>query len=154
MGVYRDRFGGFRLSSRTCDVLLAGTILAINLISPGDRGETGIDLTPTRVLLVVVATIALLGRRRAPLPMLAVTLVAASAYAIDAEVKSPVGLFVAAAIYTVVLQKDRLTQWIAVTTSALVTIGVSILYTDGDLLADIFAPILILFAAALAGAVR
>jgi len=125
MGMYPGRFGGFKLSPRACDILLAGTLLAINLMTPGDHDGTQIDLTLTGASLSVFAAIALLARRRAPLTVLALTTAAATAYAITEGVKSPVGLFVAAAIYTVVLQKDRRTQWIAVTASAVLTIAIS-----------------------------
>jgi signal transduction histidine kinase len=153
MGMYPGRFGGFKLSPRACDILLAGTLLAINLMTPGDHDGTQIDLTLTGASLSVFATIALLARRRAPLTVLALTAAAATGYAITEGVKSPIGLFVAAAIYTVVLQKDRRTQWIAVTASAVLTIAISTAFTNGDLLANLFAPIVVLFAAALAGAV-
>jgi len=154
MGVYPGRLGGFRLSPRACDVLLAGILLAINLITPGDHSGSQIELTLTGALLAVFATIALLARRRAPVTTLVLTTAAAVAYAITTEAKSPIGLFVAAAIYTVVLQKDRRTQWIAVTGASVVTIAVATIFTNEDLLANLFAPILILFAAAWAGAVR
>jgi signal transduction histidine kinase len=155
MGAPRRWYAGYSVHPVAADVALALVILAINLIQPGDRhsGEQ-IDLTVTGVLLVVIAAGSLLFRRRAPLVVLAITMLAVTGYAITEQVKSPIGLALAAAIYTVVIQKDRLTRLVALVSVAVITVTVATLFTDGNLLANISVAVLVLFGAAIGEAVR
>jgi signal transduction histidine kinase len=134
---------------------LALTLLALNLIVPGSRhvGER-IQLTPTVVSLIVVAAVALALRRLAPLVVLGVTTVVTSAYLIIEQGKSPIVLFMACAVYTVVMEKDRRTRSIAVAVVAVVTVISDAPISDGNVLDNLGLMLLVLFAGATAEAVR
>ncbi|MEV0289236.1 sensor histidine kinase [Kribbella sp. NPDC050820] len=134
---------------------LALTLLALNLIVPGSRhvGER-IQLTPTVVVLTVVAAIALALRRLAPLVVLGVTTVVTTTYLIVEQGKSPIVLFMACAVYTVVMEKDRRTRSIAVCVVALVTLVADAPVSDGNVLDNLGLMFLVLFAGAVAEAVR
>ncbi|MEU4603827.1 histidine kinase [Kribbella sp. NPDC023972] len=134
---------------------LALTLLALNLIVPGSRqvGER-IPLTPTVVVLSVVAAIALALRRFAPLVVLGVTTAVTTTYLIIEQGKSPIVLFMACAVYTVVMEKDRRTRSTAVVVVALVTLIADAPVSDGNVLDNIGLMLLVLFAGAVGEAVR
>ncbi|GAA1558370.1 histidine kinase [Kribbella sancticallisti] len=155
MGAPPQWYAGYKLHPVACDHAIALTVLAINLLQPGaNHGERQIELTFGRVVIIVIACGALVFRRRAPLVVLAITTAAAIAYAVTTEVKSPIALALACAIYTVVVQTDRPTRSIAVIGTAVIMVSTSTLFTDGTFLENLSVAVLVLFAAALGEAVR
>ncbi|TCO43965.1 signal transduction histidine kinase [Kribbella antiqua] len=145
----------FKWHPLAVDHALALIVLAICLMVPGGRhvGER-IELTPTLVALSVVAAVALAVRRFAPLVVLGVTTFVATLYAIIAQGKGPIALFMACAVYTVVLQKDRKTRSIAVVAVAVTTMVADSLFVDGNFLDNLGMTFLVLFAGAVGEAVR
>ena len=91
------------------DVVLAVAVLVASIIQPGESGDRRLELTPGGAALVVLACSALVVRRRWPVPVLLVTLFAALAYMVVVGAKSPIGLAVAIAGFTVALSTDRRT---------------------------------------------
>ncbi|MEI8409791.1 MULTISPECIES: sensor histidine kinase [unclassified Kribbella] len=145
----------FRWHPLALDHGLALTLLAITLLVPGSRhvGER-IQLTPTVVVLSVVAAIALALRRLAPLVVLGATTIVTIAYQVIEQGKSPIVLFMACAVYTVVMEKDRRTRSIAVVVVAVVTLISDAPVSDGNVLDNLGVMLLVLFAGATAEAVR
>ncbi|GAA1530465.1 sensor histidine kinase [Kribbella lupini] len=155
MGVPARWYAGLKLHPVACDCAIALVLLVINLAQPGAaHGQRQIDLTFGRVVIIVIACAALVFRRRAPLIVLAITTAAAVAYAVTTEVKSAIALAMACAIYTVVMQKDRRTRSIAVVATVVIMVGTTTLFTDGGVLENLPVAVLVLFAGALAEAVR
>ncbi len=134
---------------------LALVLLALNLTVPGSRhvGER-IPLTPTVVVLIVVAAVALALRRLAPLVVLGVTTAVTITYQIIEQGKSPIVLFMACAVFTVVMEKDRRTRTIAVAVVAVLTLIADAPFSDGNVLDNLGLMLLVLFAGATAEAVR
>jgi signal transduction histidine kinase len=131
------------------------TLVAINLLQPGTKHDgTQIDLTVTGTILILIACLPLAFRRKAPLVVLGIITLATIAYAATAQVKSPIGLALACATYTVVSQKGRRTRSTTVCILVVVMVGTAALFTDGDLLANLSVAIFVLFAAAIGEAVR
>jgi signal transduction histidine kinase len=89
---------------------------------------------PLAVVLVATGTVALLFRRRWPLPVLAVTLAVALAYSARTYPEGPSGLPVYAALYTVVtLVERRRLVWLAVAATVVVAVGSEVfLYGDSQ----------------------
>ncbi|GAB2675192.1 sensor histidine kinase [Kribbella swartbergensis] len=139
----------------TLDLALALFLLAINLLVPGGRhvGER-IELTPTVVVLSVVAAVALALRRHAPLVVLGVTTLVAILYSIVEQGKSPIVLFMACAVFTVVLEKDRRTRTTAVLAVAGTTLVADSLFIGGTLLDNLGMTFLVLFSGAVGEAAR
>ncbi|WP_344847772.1 sensor histidine kinase [Kribbella ginsengisoli] len=149
---WQTRFKGHPMAYDHAIVLF---LIAINLLQPGTRHEgTQIPLTVTGTILILIACLPLAFRRRFPLVALTISTLATIGYAAYAEVKSPIGLALACAIYTVVIQKSRRTRSIACITVVVVMVATAGLFTDGDLLANLSVAIFVLFAAAIGEAVR
>jgi signal transduction histidine kinase len=149
---WQARFKGHPMAYDHAIVL---TLLAINLLQPGTRHDgTQIDLTVTGTVLMLIACLPLACRRQAPFVVLVITMLATIGYAATAQVKSPIGLALACATYTVVTQKGRRVRSVAVAVVVVVTVATAALFTDGDLLANLSVAIFVLFAAAIGEAVR
>ncbi|HEU4948099.1 MAG TPA: sensor histidine kinase [Kribbella sp.] len=137
------------------DVTLALVLLVINLLQPGDRqGGQQIELTPTAASLSFVACAALVFRRKQAMAVLAITAAATVAYAYLEGVKSPIELAVAVAMYTVVVQKDRLTRTAAAGVTVLVLVCAATAFTDEGVLHNLSVGVLVLLATAIGEAVR
>ena len=145
----------FKWHPLALDHALAVSLLVLNLLVPGGRhvGER-IELNRTVVLLCVVGAVALTFRRRAPMVVLGITTAVATTYAIAEQGKSPIGLFMACAVYTVVITKDRRTRSIAVAAVALTVLFAEVLFVDGNFLDNLGMTFLVLFAGAVGEAVR
>ncbi|MEU4394232.1 sensor histidine kinase [Kribbella sp. NPDC023855] len=149
------RFAGFKVHPVACDHAIVLTVLAINLLRPGAKhGDPQIELTVTGTLLILLACLPLAFRRQAPLTVLVLTSLAAIAYTASVQVKSPIVLPLACAIYTVVTHKDRRTRSIAVGVAVVAMVGTTTLFVDGDLLENLPVAIFVLFAGAIGEAVR
>ena len=155
MGAFLRYCRDFKWHPLALDQALALFILAINLFVPGG-GHVGerIELNGTIVVLAVVGAAALAFRRSAPLVVLGVTTAVAITYAITEQGKSPIVLFMACAMYTVVVRKDRRTSSIAVCVTAAATLISSAVFIGGNLLDNLGMTFAVLFAAAVGGAVR
>jgi signal transduction histidine kinase len=137
------------------DVALAAAVLLINLAQPGHTsGREPVPLTPTTVALSIVACGALVFRRRWPVSVLAVTLVASLAYVVAAEVKSPIGLTVGIATYTLVVNSTRRTKLTGCVIAAIVLMAGAALFTDGTALEHVGVAVLVLLGVAVGEAVR
>lgn len=138
-----------------CDIALALLVLVVNLVQPGSaHGEQQIDLTVAGTIIIVIASAGLVFRRQAPLAVLAITTLAGVAYAITEQVKSPIALALACALYTVAVQRDRRTRNIAGATVSVVMVAAATLFTDEKLLANLAVVLLVLLVLAAAEAVR
>ena len=137
------------------DVALAAAVLLINLAQPGHTaGREPVPLTFTTVVLSVVACGALVFRRRWPVAVLATTLLASLAYVVAAEVKSPIGLTVGVATYTLVVNSTQRTKLTGCVIAAIVLMSGAALFTDGTALEHIGVAVLVLLGVAVGEAVR
>jgi signal transduction histidine kinase len=138
-----------------CDVAIALFVLIVNLFRPGgEHGQRQIPLTVTGAIIIAVASGSLVCRRRAPLTVLVITTLAGVAYAIQAQVKSPIVLALTCAVYTVAVQLDQRTRLIAAGTVAVVTVAAVTVFTGEGVLANLSVAVLVLFAFAIGEAVR
>ncbi|MEV8374856.1 sensor histidine kinase [Kribbella sp. NPDC056861] len=155
MGLAARWFAKCRRHPLLCDVAIAVAIMIVNLVQPGAKhGQDQIELTLTATVIIVLASGVLIVRRRAPLTVLACTTVAAIAYAITEQVKSPIALALTLALYTVAVQLDRKTRTIAGAIVAVAMIAATTLFTDEKLLSNLSIAVLVLFASAAGEAVR
>jgi signal transduction histidine kinase len=137
------------------DVALAAAVLLINLAQPGHTaGREPVPLTFTTVTMSIVACGALVVRRRWPVPVLAVTLLASLAYVMAAQVKSPIGLTVGIATYTLVVTSTRRTKLTGCVIAALVLMAGAALFTEGTALEHLGVAVLVLLGVAVGEAVR
>lgn len=137
------------------DVALAGAVLLINFAAPGHTtGRVPVELNAVTASMIVVACAALVVRRRWPVPVLAVTLLAALAYAMEAGAKSPIGLTVAIATYTLVVNSARRTRLTGCVIAAIVLIAGAAQFTDGTALEHLGTAVLVLLGVAVGEAVR
>ncbi len=149
------RFAGFKMHPVAFDHAIVLTALAINLLRPGAKhGAPQIELTVTGTILILLACLPLACRRQAPLAVLVITSLAAISYAATEQVKSPIILPLACAVYTVVTRKDRRTRTIAIGVVAVMNIGAATLFIDGDLVENLSYAITVLFAACIGETVR
>ncbi|MEV6413481.1 sensor histidine kinase [Kribbella sp. NPDC051718] len=149
---WQTRFKGHPMAYDHAVVLF---LIAISLLQPGTRHDgTQIDLTATGVALILIACLPLAFRRRAPLIALTISTLATIGYAATVQVKSPIGLALACAMYTVVIQKSRRTRSIACVSVVVVMVASAAVFIDDDLLANLSVAIFVLFAAAIGEAVR
>lgn len=140
---------------RATDACLPLLILAVNLLRPGHHSNgQAIDLSLAGGSLSFTACTALLFRRRYPLVVLGATTAVAMLHAVLEGVKSPITLPVMVAMYTVVVQKDRLTRTAAAVGAAFLLLTASVVFTDGDVLSNIGIAVLVLLATAIGEAVR
>ncbi|WP_112246201.1 sensor histidine kinase [Kribbella monticola] len=89
------------------DAVLIGALMAAVVAKPGGNPDGAIGLSPLVVVLAVIACSALALRRQQPLLALGITTGAYCLYVLLLATKSPIGLPMAIAIYTVVLTFDR-----------------------------------------------
>jgi len=155
MGQVARLIAGCRRHPLWCDVAVALTVLTINLVQPGAKhGQHQIELTVASTTIIVVASAALIFRRQAPIAVLAITTLAGVAYTITEQVKSPIALALACALYTIAVLKDRTTRTVAALTVAVIMVAAATLFTDENLPANLSVAVLVLFAAAIGEAVR
>ncbi|WP_371407179.1 histidine kinase [Kribbella sp. NBC_00662] len=136
------------------DCLLAGVILALNLVLLGQRHPGQVALTVSGVALCTAAAVGMVFRRRAPLVALGLTTAAGVCYAITQQAKSPIGLFMACAAYMVVLRTDHRTRGTSIIAVVAVTLVAAAVFTNGELLANLFNGVVVLFGAAIGEATR
>lgn len=136
------------------DCLLAGVILALNLVLLGQRHPGQVALTVSGVALCTAAAVGMVFRRRAPLVALGLTTAAGVCYAITQQAKSPIGLFMACAAYMVVLRTDHRTRGTSIIAVVAVTLVAAAAFTNGELLANLFNGVVVLFGAAIGEATR
>ncbi|MER7460785.1 sensor histidine kinase [Micromonospora sp. NPDC126480] len=134
-----------RAHPTTVDALLAALLFVVSLLPVDPPGGPPRDpLTPGAVLLALVGCAALVLRRRYPLPVLALTTVAAAASLLVEQARGPFVLTVALAAYTVATRTDRRTAAAAGTGSAL-TLGAAAVATLGVSWADPAVVVLLLW---------
>ncbi|WP_329005824.1 histidine kinase [Kribbella sp. NBC_00709] len=136
------------------DCLLAGVILALNLVLLGQRHPGQVAVTVSGVVLCTAAAVGMVFRRRAPLLSLGLTTAAGVCYAITQQAKSPIGLFMACAAYMVVLRTDHRTRGTSIISVVAVTLVATAVFTNGELLANLFNGVVVLFGAAIGEATR
>lgn len=140
---------------RTIDVCLPLLILGINLVRPGHHiNGHEIELSLVGGSLATVSCTALLFRRKYPLQVLAATTAVGVLHAVFEGVKSPITLPVMVAVYTVTVQKNRLTRTATAVGAAVILVTASAVFTDGDVLSNIGITVLVLLASAIGEAVR
>ncbi|SCF45558.1 sensor histidine kinase [Micromonospora mirobrigensis] len=118
------RLADWRRVARThptvADALLAALLFAVSLLPVNPPGGPPRDpLTLGAVLLALIGCGALAVRRRHPLPVLAVALVAVILSLLSHQARGPFVLSVAIAAYTVATRTDRRTAFLAGGVSAL-----------------------------------
>lgn len=155
MGASIERIGRIRVRPLVADGVLAliGLVISVWHLVAKSTDSDQINVA-AGVVLCVFACVTLVFRRAAPFTVLGLTTLAVLVYTITEQVKSPIALFMAVAVYTVVTRKDLRTRTVVVSTAAIGTIVVSILFTEGDLFTNVFSAVMVLFAAALGEAVR
>jgi signal transduction histidine kinase len=136
------------------DVVLAVAVLLASLIAPGEENNRQLHLTPGAVALVVLACSALVVRRRWPVPVFVVTLVAALSYIFLVGVKSPVGLAVAIAGFTVAMSTGRRTVLWGCALTVVVGAGTATVLTGDGVLASLGLTVVVLLGFAIGEAVR
>jgi signal transduction histidine kinase len=136
------------------DVVLAAAVLLASLLAPGEEDNRQLHLTPRAVALVVLACSALVLRRRWPVPVFLVTLVAALSYIFLVGVKSPVGLAVAIAGFTVATSTGRRTVLWGCALTVVVGAGTATVLTGDGVLASLGLTVIVLLGFAIGEAVR
>ncbi|MGW6278329.1 sensor histidine kinase [Kribbella sp. NPDC055071] len=154
MGALSRWYRGLRVPPALSECALAGFILLLNLILLGKRQHDHVGPTVTGIALCINAAIGMLFRRKAPLLALGITTAAGVAFAITQQVKSPIGLFMACAAYTVVMRTDRRTRTVAIILVVANTVVAAAVFTNGELLASLFNGVVVLFGAAIGEATR
>ncbi|MDX6251492.1 MAG: hypothetical protein QOF10_4852 [Kribbellaceae bacterium] len=140
---------------RATDVVVAAALLAANLVHPGETRDGGvIDLSLLGTLLIVVACLSLVLRRDKPLLVLGITTGASGLYTLVEAVKSPIGLAMAVAIYTVVLNVERYRRIVALTTVAILTTLCATISANGNLLKNLTVLVLLGLGVAIGEAMR
>lgn len=154
MGALSQWCRDLRVPPVLTDCALALIILTLNLILLAQRHAGQGAATVSGVLLCIAAAVGMVFRRKAPLVALGITTVAGVAYAATQQAKSPIGLFMACAAYTVVLRTDRRTRASSIITVLAVTLVGAAVFTNGELLANLFNGLVVLFGAAIGEATR
>jgi signal transduction histidine kinase len=154
MGAVSRWCRGLGIPPVAADCLLAAVILALNLVLLGQRHPGEVAATVSGVLLCTAAAVGMVFRRKAPLVALGLTTAAGVCYAITQQAKSPIGLFMACAAYMVVLRTDHRTRGTSIITVVAVTLVAAAVFTNGELLANLFNGVVVLFGAAIGEATR
>jgi signal transduction histidine kinase len=136
------------------DVALAVVVLVVSLVAPGEHDNRRLPLTAGAVALAVLASAALVVRRRWPVPVFVVTLVVALTYIVTIGAKSPVGIAVAIAAYTVAASTERLMVLWCLTAMVVIGAGAAYVTTGEGLLASLGLTIVVLLGFAVGEAVR
>lgn len=139
------------------DVALAAALYLTNLVQPGQTSHGGeqVPLTWPGALLSLVACGALMLRRPFPVPVLAVTVAASLAHVVIVGAKSPIGLTIAAAAYSVVVTATNRRTWVAICSATAVVVAAgAIAFADGGVLENLGIVVLVLLGVAVGEAVR
>lgn len=136
------------------DVALAVVVLVVSLVEPGELDNRRVPLTAGAVALAVLASAALVVRRRWPVPVFVVTLVVALTYIVTIGAKSPVGFAVAIAAYTIAASTERLMVLWCLTAMVVIGAGAAYVTTGEGLLASLGLTIVVLLGFAVGEAVR
>ncbi|MFB6726071.1 sensor histidine kinase [Kribbella sp. NPDC056345] len=136
------------------DCLLALAILVLNLVLLGQRQQGEVTLAVSGIVLCAAAAGGMLVRRKNPLLALGLTTAAGVSYSVSQKALSPIGLFMACAAYTVMLRNDRRTRMTSVIAVVAVTLGAAAVFTHGELTANLFNGLVVLFGAAIGEAER
>ncbi len=138
------------------ECLLALAILVLNLFLLGQRqhGEGKVTLTVSGIVLCAAAAGGMLVRRKNPLLALGLTTAAGVSYSVSQKALSPIGLFMACAAYTVMQRSDRRTRMTSVIAVVAITLVAAAVFTHGELMANLFNGLVVLFGAAIGEARR
>ena len=136
------------------DVALAVVVLVVSLVEPGELDNRRVPLTAGAVALAVLASAALVVRRRRPVPVFVVTLVVALTYIVTIGAKSPVGFAVAKAAYTIAASTERMMVLWCLTAMVVIGAGAAYVTTGEGLLASLGLTIVVLLGFAVGEAVR
>jgi signal transduction histidine kinase len=155
MPVPAQKFPWIGKHPRVTDVVVSGAVLAASLFHPGETRNGGlINLSVLGAALSIVACLSLVMRREKPLLVLGITTGAFCLYTLIGAVKSPIGLAMGVAVYTVVLNVDRYRRIVALTTVAIVATLCATVGANGDLLKDLSVVVLLGLAVAVGEAMR
>ncbi|MFF0269060.1 sensor histidine kinase [Kribbella sp. NPDC004536] len=135
------------------DVVLAFAILMLNGILLSHR-QNRQSLTVSGTSLIIAGALFMLLRRRFPVLALALTTAVGVTYTITQQAKSPIGLFMACAAYTLVQRTERRTRAVAIVAVMAVTVVAAAVYTDGELFANLVNGLLVLCGAAIGEAAQ
>ncbi|MFC0623723.1 sensor histidine kinase [Kribbella deserti] len=134
------------------DALLGAAVLFVMLLEP--RHGLGFPDSRTAAGLSVAAACALILRRRLPFLVLVATTGCALAYVVAEGVKSPIGVAIAVAIYTLVVKSGRrVARTITTVVVMVVMVVATTIFTDGDVLENLSVSVLTLLGAAMGEAV-
>jgi signal transduction histidine kinase len=139
---------------RATDAALIGVLLAATLIHPGDAGDGQIELTPWVATVGIIACLALALRRHRPLLTLAITTGAYCVYVLTAAVKSPVGLAMACAIYSLVVTYGKAQRIVPLTVATLAAVTCTTIAVHGQVWENLSVLVLIGLAVAVGEAMR
>jgi signal transduction histidine kinase len=135
------------------DGVLAFGILLANGAALGQR-RNGHALTLSGSLLIIAGALFMVLRRRMPISSLCLTTIVGITYTITQQAKSPIGLFMACAAYTVVQRTERRTRAAAIVSVVAVTVVAAAVYTDGELFANLVNGLVVLIGAAIGEATQ
>lgn len=130
------------------EVVLAFAILLLNGILLSHR-QNGQSLTLSGASLIIAGAVFMLLQRKFPVPALALTTAVGVTYTITQQAKSPIGLFMACAAYTLVQRTERRTRAVAIVVVVAVTVVAAAVYTDGEVFANLVNGLFVLCGAAI-----
>jgi signal transduction histidine kinase len=139
---------------RATDALLIGVLLAATLTYPGDNDGVPVKLTLLAVVLTLIGCLGLVLRRRYPVATLAISTAVFCIYVLTVAVKTPIGIALACAIYTVVVNLDRGRRVVPVTLAATAAFIAATIAADGKVLANISIVIFLGLSVAAGEAIR
>lgn len=134
------------------DALLATFVLFVILLEP--RHGLALPDSAAAIWLDVGAAGALVLRRKLPFPVLVATTACALAYVVVEGEKSPIGVTIAVAMYTVVVSsRHRVARRVVTAVVMVVMVVATTIFTDGNLLENLSVSVLTLLGAAMGEAV-
>ncbi|WUJ75045.1 sensor histidine kinase [Kribbella soli] len=148
------RWRSVRVHPLVLDCVLASVILLGNGLSLHQRRHGEEFLTLSGSLLIIAGAVFMLLRRRVPVVALALTTLVGVTYTITQQAKSPIGLFMACAAYTVVQRTERRTRAAAIVSVVAVTVVAAAVYTDGELFANLVNGLVVLVGACIGEATQ
>ncbi|GAA2800325.1 sensor histidine kinase [Kribbella solani] len=154
MDAVSQRWRNLRVPPLLLDAVLAFVIMIINGISLSERQHGHVALTLSGTVLITAGAVFMMLRRPFPVIALALTSAVGITYTITQQAKSPIGLFMACAAYTVVMRTERRTRAVAIVSVMAVTVVAAAVYTNGELFANLMNGIVVLFGAAIGEATR
>lgn len=134
--------------------MLIGVLLAATLVHPGNTSDGRFEPSPLAWTLGIVACLALVVRRQRPLLVLGITTGVYCIYVLTVAVKSPIGLAMGCAIYTMVVTSGKARQITPLTVVTVATVTFTTIAAHGRVWENLSVLFLIGLAVAVGEAIR